>query len=257
MAGKVVSSVRSVERRRALAMLAGAGLTAACGGPASSRPSRSSRPGRPTAGPATTPAALPAELDHGPRTGHGIALTFHGAGDPRLADRVLRELESGGAHVTVLAVGTWLEEQPAMARRILDGGHELGNHTEHHVNIDALGATAAYAEIAQCAERLRKLTGSIGRWFRPSQTQHAAALVQRQARRAGYPTCLSYDLDSTDFRDPGAAAVSRTVLGGARPGSIVSMHFGHPGTLQALPAILDGLQSKGLTPMTVSRMLGS
>jgi len=240
-----------VKRRQALAAIAGAGLTAACG--SAHRAARAAVPA--PAEPARTPGALPTEISHGPRTGDGIALTFHGAGDPKLADRVLRELESGGAHVTVLAVGTWLDEQPAMARRILDGGHELGNHTQHHVNIDALAPAAAYAEIVQCADRLHKLTGSIGRWFRPSQTQHAPEMVRKQAARAGYPTCLSYDLDSTDFRDPGPASVARTVLAGARPGSIVSMHFGHPGTLAALPALLDGLRSKHLTPVTVSKLL--
>jgi peptidoglycan/xylan/chitin deacetylase (PgdA/CDA1 family) len=234
----------SVERRRALGVLAtvtGAGLVAACGGPRTARPTAPAA--RTPAAPRTEPGVrLPAEVMHGPRNGHGIALTFHGAGDPRLADRVLRELESGGARVTVLAVGTWLDEHPAMARRILDGGHELGNHTQHHVDIDALGPAAAYAEIAQCAERLHKLTGSIGRWFRPSQTQHAAVQVKRLAAKAGYPTCLSYDLDSTDFRDPGPASVSRTVLAG---------------TLTALPSILDGLRTRGLTPVTASTLLAS
>ena len=49
-----------------------------------------------------------------------------------------------------------------MARRVLDGGHELGNHTEHHGAIEAMSADAAYAEIQACADRLRKLTGSPG-----------------------------------------------------------------------------------------------
>ena len=34
--------------------------------------------------------------------------------------------------MTVLAVGTWLEQYTGVADRILRGGHELGNHTLHH-----------------------------------------------------------------------------------------------------------------------------
>lgn len=236
------------------------GLATACGGgtgrtTAPPATKATAAPGPSGSGGTAAHPALPSEVVHGPRDGHGIALTFHGAGDPKLADRVLKTLEAGGAHVTVLAVGTWLDENPAVARRILDGGHELGNHTQNHVNIDALKPADAYAEIAQCAERLKRLTGSIGTWFRPSQTQYAPAMVKEQAAKAGYPTCLSYDLDSTDFKDPGAATVTHTVLNGAQPGSIVSMHFGHPGTLTALPQILDGLRSKQLTPVTVSKLL--
>ncbi|NEE24844.1 polysaccharide deacetylase family protein, partial [Streptomyces sp. SID7982] len=67
-----------------------------------------------------------------------VALTFDGRGDPDLARTALARCEQAGARVTVLAVGTWLAEHPRLARRILDGGHEIGNHTEHHVDLAAL-----------------------------------------------------------------------------------------------------------------------
>lgn len=102
-----------------------------------------------------------------------MALTFHGNGDPGTARAVLAEAEKAGARLTVLAVGSWLDAHPAMARRILDGGHELGNHTQSHLDICAMPEARAYAEITGCAQRLRTLTGSIGTWFRPSRAQYA------------------------------------------------------------------------------------
>jgi peptidoglycan/xylan/chitin deacetylase (PgdA/CDA1 family) len=183
---------------------------------------------------------------------NGVALTFHGDGPPALATALLSEAERAGAHVTVLAVGRWLGQYPEMARRVLDGGHELGNHTEHHIDIDALSADAAYAEIENCAKRLQQLVGSRGRWFRPSQAQHATATVRSAAVRAGYRTVLSYDLDSLDYTDPGADAVTHNVLSAVRAGDVVSMHLGHSGTITALPAILDGLRSRGLRAVTAS-----
>lgn len=120
-----------------------------------------------TARPPVRVPGLPVQIAHGPRNGRAVALTFHGRGDPKMATALLGEAERAGARVTVLAVGDWLDEQPAMARRILDGGHELGNHTMHHRNICALPAAEAYAEITRCADRLRALTGTIGSWFRP------------------------------------------------------------------------------------------
>jgi peptidoglycan/xylan/chitin deacetylase (PgdA/CDA1 family) len=203
-----------------------------------------------------SPAAdRPIELtSSAPPTRDGVALTFHGDGPPGLATALLGEAERAGARVTVLAVGRWLGEHPQLARRVLDGGHELGNHTEHHLAIDALGPAAAYAEIEACAARLRKLTGSAGRWFRPSQGQHASATVRAAAARAGYPTVLSYDVDALDYTDPGPDAVVRTVLSAVRPGDVVSMHLGHQGTVAALPVILDGLRSRGLRPVTASEL---
>jgi peptidoglycan/xylan/chitin deacetylase (PgdA/CDA1 family) len=36
---------------------------------------------------------------------------------------------------------------------------------------------------------------------------------------------------------------------------VVSLHFGHPGTVTALPAILDGLRARALQPVTTSELL--
>ena len=183
-----------------------------------------------------------------------VALTFHGDGTPALANALLGAAEKHGARVTVLAVGRWLARYPQMAQRVLHGGHELGNHTEHHLAIDRMSEALAYKEIEQCAMRLEKLTGSRGRWFRQSQGQHATPEVRAAAARAGYSTLLSYDLDPMDYRDPGSDAVMRNVLSRIRGGDVVSMHLGHPGTVAALPQILDGLRERGLRPVTASEL---
>ncbi|WP_035841610.1 polysaccharide deacetylase family protein [Kitasatospora azatica] len=203
----------------------------------------------------STGSAAPFQISSGPVGSPRVALTFHGQGDADLATALLREAESAGARITVLAVGAWLDDQPRTARRILDGGHELGNHTMHHLDISALPADRALAEITDCADRLTRLTGSPGRWFRPSQAKDCTPMVAAQARLAGYGHCLGYGLDSLDSTDPGPEAVTRTVLDAVRPGSVVSLHLGHPGTVTALPAILDGLRARSLQPVTMSELL--
>jgi peptidoglycan/xylan/chitin deacetylase (PgdA/CDA1 family) len=207
------------------------------------------------ASPSPSVAALPAEVTSGPRDRPNVALTFHGQGDPAQVRSLLGELEKGGARVTVLAVGSWLAAQPEMAKRILDGGHELGNHTQTHGPIAKLDAAGAFTEINTCAQVLKRLTGSIGTWFRPSQTQHATPLIQAQATKVGYPTCLSYDLDSLDYTDPAPAAVVATVTRLVRNGSIVSLHFGHATTIAAIPQVLDRLRQRGLRPVTMTELL--
>jgi peptidoglycan/xylan/chitin deacetylase (PgdA/CDA1 family) len=118
-----------------------------------------------------------------------------------------------------------------------------------------MDAERAYAEINTCAQLLKKLTGSIGTWFRPSQTQFSTPTIRAQATRVGYPTCLSYDLDSLDYTDPPVATVVNTVGGGIRNGSIVSLHFGHGVTVTAIPQVLDRLRQHGLTPVTMTELV--
>ncbi|MEU6668825.1 polysaccharide deacetylase family protein [Streptomyces sp. NPDC046727] len=240
--------------------LVGGALAAGCGtgrAAAPRAPERSPRPAAPTrAAPAPRPyPGLPAQITHGPRTRPQVALTFHGQGDPALARTLLATAERQGARLTVLAVGTWLDEHPELARRILDGGHDLGNHTQRHIGINTLAEADARREITDCAERLDRLTGSIGTWFRPSRAPAASPLVTRLARAAGYPHVLSYDVDSLDYTSPGATAVTRTVLAGVRGGSVVSLHFGYPDTVAALPDVLTELGRRGLRAVTTTELL--
>jgi peptidoglycan/xylan/chitin deacetylase (PgdA/CDA1 family) len=185
-----------------------------------------------------------------------VALTFHGAGPAPIVRAVLAELRRGGVRCTVLAVGTWLDGDGASARLVLDDGHELGNHTQHHLPMRTLSEQAALREIAGCAAGLRRLTGSAGRWFRPSGTQSTNAVIRRAAATAGYRQCLSYDVDSTDWQDPGPAAVVAAVAAAVRPGSVVSLHLGHRGTVAAIPPLLEELLRRRLRPVTVSQLLG-
>ncbi|MEV7725800.1 polysaccharide deacetylase family protein [Streptomyces sp. NPDC087917] len=251
-----------------------AGAAAALGLVGSCAPSRSAGSAGPTAPPAATPAkraapaapvapaprrfaGQPVEIGHGSRDRPAVALTFHGNGDPAIARAVLAEVEKAGARVTVLAIGAWLDEHPEMARRVLDGGHELGNHTQRHLAINDMPEEEAYAEIDGCAQRLKRLTGSIGTWFRPSQTQFAGPLVRKLAQRAGYPHVLSYDVDSLDFTSPGAAAVVGNVTGTIRRGSVVSLHFGYADTVAAMPPLLEELARRELRAVTTTELLTS
>ncbi|MEU6221668.1 polysaccharide deacetylase family protein [Streptomyces sp. NPDC047022] len=244
-----------------LAVSAGA-FTAACSSGGGT--GRQERPRRATGHPAASPSEAaqpraypdrPGQIDHGPRDRARVALTFHGQGDPRFARSILGTAEQAGAKVTVLAVGSWLDQYPDIARRILDGGHDLGNHTQRHLGINTMSEKDALAEIQACADRLRRLTGSIGTWFRPSRAPRATPLVERLARRTGYPHVLSYDVDSLDYTSPGAAAVTRKVVAEARGGSVVSLHFGYADTVTAFPALLHELDRRGLTAVTTTELL--
>ncbi|HET9170608.1 MAG TPA: polysaccharide deacetylase family protein [Actinospica sp.] len=268
-----VPSPHPWSRRTVLRALAPLPLLAlaGCGGPGSADDGSAATATR-AASPGTTPSSAPPagasaspadasraalsrpEVSQAPAVTDAVALTFHGDGSPELAETLLGEAEKAEARLTVLAVGRWLADHPQMAERVLKGGHELGNHTENHLDIDTMSADQAYEEIELCAQRLERLTGSRGRWFRQSQAQHANAVVRAAAARAGYGTLLSYDLDPLDYTDPGSGRIVSNVLGGVRGGDVVSMHLGHPETVTALPTILAGLRSRGLRAVTASEL---
>lgn len=183
-----------------------------------------------------------------------MALTFHGSGDPALANELFAAVSDRGVPITVFAVGTWLAANPSMAKTITDHGYELANHTYTHPTLSNLDAAATTSEIAQCRDLLVKLSGAPGRYFRQSGAQHSTPLIRSIAGQLGYPVCLSYDVDSLDWTDPGVSVIHKQTAT-ATGGSIVSMHLGHPGTISAMPGVLADLASRGLTPVTVSHLL--
>ena len=119
----------------------------------------------------------------------------------------------------------------------------------------SLDAATARREVARGAAALKKAVGSTGWWFRPSGTPRSTATIRAAALDSGYKRCISYDVDPEDYRDPGAALVRSRTRKQVRPGSIVSLHLGHPGTVEALPGILSDLSTSGLRPVTLSTLL--
>ncbi|GMU79879.1 MAG: hypothetical protein AMXMBFR46_26680 [Acidimicrobiia bacterium] len=275
---------RSVDRRAFLGAGVAAGIAlvaAACGGgggsdrgassptapagpataaPASPAPT-SPAPGTvaPPSGPAA-PAGTATFVVRGPDAPARVALTFHVDGDLALADQLLATLGQRDVPITAFVVGEWLDANPAYGKRLVDGGHEIANHTFSHPAFAGLGAAAMQAEITRCRDTLVRLTGTPGRLFRPSGTADGTAqpsdAVLAAAGAAGYPVVLGWDVEPFDYQSPGTDAIVARTLSAVRPGAVVSLHFGYPQTVAALPRILDGLAARGLTPVTASKLLG-
>jgi peptidoglycan/xylan/chitin deacetylase (PgdA/CDA1 family) len=211
-----------------------------------------------TAAPTTTPPAPQgpaAFVRNGPRSGDAVSLTFHASGDRTLASELLDLFQRQQVKVTVFGVGQWMAANRDLADRVQGDGHELANHTYTHLTMGQLSRTQIASEIVRCADVLRSLTGSETRWFRPSGIEVPTATILAEAGKAGYAVSVGYDVDSLDFQDPGASAVVANVRQHVQAGSIISLHFGHHGTIDALPTIIADLRRRQLRPVTVGELL--
>lgn len=255
--------------RGSLAGLLAAATGCSTGRLSNARPEGSSTPstGSSTAPPrvrTTTSTSGPSTAQfvaRGPARSSRVALTFHTNGDVALAHQLLDLVDARKVPVTAFIVGRWLDDHPDWAKRLVDGGHELANHTYSHPTFARLRPDAMAGEITRCRDALMRTSGSGGRFFRPSGTANGtdtpAGGVMTAAGAAGYRTVLGYDVDPADYQDPGPTVVAQRTISGLHPGAIVSMHFGHQGTIQALPAILDALEQRSLVAVTASDLLNS
>jgi len=250
--------------RRSLLLGAGsAAVLAACAKAAQKADPSSSTTSSPSTSPAAAPPPVAAAVPKGParfvRSGptgsRQVALTFHGAGDVGVVNALLGAAGQARVPITVFAVGQWLDTNPSMADRLRADGHELANHTYTHPSLGRLGQPAVAGEITRCRDVLSRLTGSGGRWFRPSGIETPTQLMLDEAGAAGYATVVGYDVDPLDYTDPGAAAVIRATTAGLHPGAIISLHTGHTGTVQAFAPIVAAITAAGLKPVLVSDLL--
>jgi peptidoglycan/xylan/chitin deacetylase (PgdA/CDA1 family) len=76
------------------------------------------------------------------------------------------------------------------------------------------------------------------------------------AKALGFAQIL-WDVDTDDWRDHNSALVAHRAVSRARRGDIILMHDIHPTTVDAVPAILNGLDRRGFTLVTVPDLLGA
>jgi peptidoglycan/xylan/chitin deacetylase (PgdA/CDA1 family) len=185
-----------------------------------------------------------------------VALSFDDSPGPH-TEEIVRTLLGHGAKATFFVIGDRVGPHARLLRAMAGEGMELGNHSYSHPRNLATEGAGASRELQLGSAAIRQASGFQPCLFRPPYGQLTPNLVQR-AKEAGLTTA-KWNVDPEDWRHPGADAIRERVLAGARPGSIVVLHDNVESrgqTLQALPAILDGLRARGMRPVTISELLG-
>ncbi|TDE59525.1 polysaccharide deacetylase family protein [Nonomuraea mesophila] len=182
-----------------------------------------------------------------------VALTFDD-GPGKRTGRLLDLLRQRDAKATFFVVGEMVAADGGRTvQRIVADGHELGNHSWSHPALSELTRKELHRELRHTGRLVHRLTGVTMRVMRPPYgltDKHVAA----EARRAGMAQIL-WNVDTFDWRDRQPKIVARRA-GRARPGSIILMHDIHRTTVKAVPALLDALERKGFTFVTVSDLYG-
>lgn len=196
----------------------------------------------------------------GNRNRHQVAITFDDGPDAYFTPQILDALKEAGAKATFFLVGNRTAQFPEIAKRIVDEGHAVGNHTYSHARLTHLDADKVAAELEQTRAVIRQTTGQDSRIFRPPYGAESPAVLQ-QVFSLGYKVVL-WDVDSLDWKGLPADQVIDNVLNHAHPGAIILHHSAGgkgedlSGTVQALPAIVSRLHDKGYQIVTLPEMLG-
>lgn len=198
-----------------------------------------------------------------------ICLTFDDGPTPAVADRLLRILQRHRVPAAFFVVGTSVKKHPDVVRRMLAEGHEVGNHTQHHLRLDELTETWVRNELKYCHTNVRRASARGMAFMRPPGMR-LSDRVLKVARDEGYIT-VDWTVGAKDYIPPTRDRrrldeASREALGSTphevaervtrnlHPGAIVLLHV-NPVTVEAMPAILKAIQEQGYRCVTLEAML--
>ena len=186
-----------------------------------------------------------------------VALTFDDGPWAGQTDQILSILRDEGIKATFFMLGYSVRKNPALAKRVADEGHLIGNHTMGHTMLTEVKPTKVDAQIAAGQKTIVGATGVEPRWFRPPGGDISAS-VWSQVRNADLRVAM-WDVDPKDWRRPPAAQLARYVVNHVRPGAIVLLHDGggnRSATVAALPRIIKELKAAGYRFVTGDQLSG-
>jgi peptidoglycan-N-acetylglucosamine deacetylase len=102
-----------------------------------------------------------------PRRPEELALTFDDGPNPAWTPRLLDLLAEHNVRATFFMVGNFAKSEAALARRVADAGHLIGNHTWTHPDLSRTASSKVLDELTRTNDLLAQITGKPIRYFRP------------------------------------------------------------------------------------------
>src|SRR5438552_7040908 len=196
---------------------------------------------------------------------HQVAITFDDGPDPRWTPKVLDILKAANVKAAFFLVGVNAERYPGLVRRIVNEGHEIGNHTYYHPNLALCWPEHIRLELNATQLLLETITGRATTLFRPpyaadtGPTQLSELTPLKIAEDLNYLVVLE-SIDPQDWAKPGADIILRRVKQQRHDGSVILLHDAggdRSQTVEALPRILNWLQTLGDMVVPLSTLLGT
>jgi peptidoglycan/xylan/chitin deacetylase (PgdA/CDA1 family) len=171
-------------------------------------------------------------LVSGPKNERVVALTYDDGPNPPYTDQILGVLRSERVHATFFVVGRAVQAYPRVARREIEGGNAIGNHTWNHGHLVLYGEDGLRRTLERTDQAIYAATGEHTRIMRPPFGGRDW-LVLREVRKLGYtPVMWSVPL-ADDWDYPPAPLIAARVLRYVGDGAIIDLHDGNRGIVCA------------------------
>ena len=186
------------------------------------------------------------------KTAGYIALTFDDGPSGEITQRLLQGLAARHVHATFFLCGYRIDQYPALAQRIAEGGHELGLHSSRHSYMQHMTKDEALDDLAECMTSLTEAAGVAPKLFRPPGGLYSQELLDA-SRELGL-SVIFWSVDPHDWDKTQDAQVLPFLLAHAGAGDIVLMHDLTENSVSCALAFIDTMRARGYEFCTVSEL---
>lgn len=196
-------------------------------------------------------------LWHGNRNLPEVALTFDDGPSAQFTPQILDILKKYGVKATFFVLGENIEKNADIISREAAEGHEIGNHTYSHLEERSNDVDFMKNEIINTNILIKKYSGKSPRYFRPPYGPENWRFLD-EAELLNYSIIL-WGVDVRDWDSKVTSDdISSQIIKYGRNGSIILLHDGGTSrevTVDALPAVIEGLRKKGIGFVTIDEMV--
>lgn len=179
-----------------------------------------------------------------------VALTFDDGPHKTYTTQLLDGLKQKGVKVTFFMVGTNASSNTALVQRAYDEGHEIGNHSYSHPNLNTLGYSGVRGELSRTASILDKACGAGTDYLvRPPYGNANATVLSALASPA-----IIWSVDTNDWKYRDADHVYNHIVNNASDGAIILCHDIYSTTVKGALRAVDTLKARGYEFVTVSEL---
>lgn len=182
-----------------------------------------------------------------------IAISFDAAWGNEDTQTLIDILDEYNVKTTFFVVADWVDKYPESVKALSDAGHEVMNHSTSHAHFSKLSSAEIQSDIMNCNEKVKAITGISPTLFRCPYGEYDDHVID--AVRAIGMNAIQWSVDSLDWKGIPANEIADRVISKIEPGSIVLFHNAADHTPEALPQILETLQSEGYTIVPVSQLI--
>jgi len=175
-----------------------------------------------------------------------LYLTFDD-GPTEVTSFVLEQLELYNAKATFFCIGDNIDKNPVLFNTLIDKGHSIGNHTQHHVNGWKTNPKDYFSEVMLVDKKIYLHNYNALKLFRPpfgKCTKAQRKLIYTNGYQIVMWSVLSADFDRSISKE----VCLNNVINNATNGSIVVFHDSKKCEEKikfVLPKVLEHFNKKG------------